>query len=148
MRALGIDVGSRRIGVALSDHLGLLAAPLRAIQVRGQELAVIAALVREREIDTVVVGLPTSLDGTEGPQALKVREFAARLASHIGDVPIIFADERFTTAEAERLMLDRKLSREERRSRIDAAAAAIMLQGYLDSLRPPRPVWRPEEDES
>ena len=148
MRALGIDVGSKRIGVALSDHLGLLAAPLKAIAVRrGHELAEIAALVREREIDTVVIGLPTSLDGSEGPQALRVRAFAERLAPHLGAIPIAFADERFTTAEAERLMIDRKLTREQRRDRIDAAAAAIMLQGYLDSLRPPRPLWRRDEDE-
>ena len=93
MRALGIDVGSKRIGVALSDHLGFLAAPLKAVAVRrGHELAEIAALVREREIDTVVIGLPTSLDGSEGPQALRVRAFAERLAPHLGAIPIAFAD--------------------------------------------------------
>jgi putative holliday junction resolvase len=147
MRAMGIDAGARRIGVALSDELGLLAAPWRTVRVaRGRELEELAAMARERAIEIVVIGLPTSLDGTEGPQAKTVRAFAERLAPHLGGLPIVFADERFTTAEAERLLLDRRLSREERRARIDAAAAAIMLQGWLDAQRPPRPAWRPEEE--
>lgn len=147
MRAMGIDVGSRRIGVAVSDELGFLAAPWRAVPVaRGQEFAELAAMVREREIEIVVIGLPTSLDGTEGPQANAVRAFARRLATHLGDIPHTFADERFTTAEAERMMIARRMSREERRARIDAAAAAIMLQGWLDLQRPPQLAWR-EEDE-
>jgi putative holliday junction resolvase len=147
VRALGLDIGTRRIGVALSDELGLLAGPLKVVRVRGgRELAELAALARERAVELVVVGLPTSLDGTEGPQALKVRAYVARLAPHLGALPIEFADERFTTAEAERLMIDRKLSREERRARIDAAAAAIMLQAFLDARRPPRPRYPPDDE--
>ena len=146
MRAMGIDVGSRRIGVAVSDELGFLAAPWRAVRAaRGQEFEELAAMVREREIEIVVIGLPTSLDGTEGPQAKTVRAFARRLATHLGDVPHTFADERFTTAEAERMMISRRMSREERRARIDAAAAAIMLQGWLDLQRPPQLAWREDE---
>jgi putative Holliday junction resolvase len=146
MRAMGIDAGARRIGVALSDQLGLLAAPWKAVRVaRGHELVELAAMAREREIEIVVIGLPTSLDGTEGPQAKLVRAFADRLAPHLDGIPIVFADERFTTAEAERQMIDRRLSREERRARIDAAAAAIMLQGWLDAQRPPRQAWRAED---
>ena len=149
MRALGLDVGSRRIGTALSDQLGLLAAPWRTVQVgRGRELAEIASMVAEREIEIIVIGLPVSLDGTEGPQALTVRAFAERLVAHLATarpaasaaIPIAFADERFTTAEAERLLLQRNLSREERRARIDAAAAAIMLQDWLDARRPRQPL--------
>ena len=139
MRALGLDVGERRIGVALCDELGLLASPLTTVQVgrRGGErraLEEIAALARERQAEVVVVGLPTSLRGTEGPQAQAVRAFAERLAPHL-TVPIEFWDERFTTAEAERTMIARGLKREQRRARIDAAAAAIMLQDYLDARR-------------
>lgn len=146
MRAMGIDVGSRRIGVAVSDELGFLAAPWRAVRAaRGREFEELAAMVRERGIEIVVIGLPTSLDGTEGPQAKTVRAFARRLATHLGDVPHTFADERFTTAEAERLMISRRMSREERRDRIDAAAAAIMLQGWLDLQRPPQLAWREDE---
>lgn len=146
MRAMGIDSGERRIGVALSDELGLLAAPWKAVHVaRGRELTELAAMAREREIEIVVVGLPTSLDGTEGPQAKRVRAFAERLASHLDGLPLVFADERFTTAEAERLLISRRMSREERRDRIDAAAAAIMLQGWLDAQRPPKLAWREEE---
>jgi putative Holliday junction resolvase len=146
MRAMGIDAGQRRIGVALSDELGLLAAPWKAVRVaRGRELEELAAMARERDIEIVVIGLPTSLDGSEGPQAKTVRAFAARLAPHLGGLPIVFADERFTTAEAERLLISRRVSREERRNRIDAAAAAIMLQGWLDAQRPPRLAWRDED---
>lgn len=148
MRALGLDVGARRIGVALSDELGLLAAPLTTVQVRrhreDRALAEIAAIAREKGVEAVVVGLPTSLNGSEGPQAAIVRDFAARLAPLL-DVPIAFGDERYTTAEAERLLIDRRLSREERRERIDAAAAAIMLQSFLDTRRPPRRPFADEE---
>ncbi len=148
MRALGLDVGARRIGVALSDELGLLAAPLTTVQVRRRQedraLAEIAAIAREKGVEAVVVGLPTSLNGSEGPQAAIVRDFAARLAPLL-DVPIAFGDERYTTAEAERLLIDRRLSREERRERIDAAAAAIMLQSFLDTRRPPRRPFADEE---
>jgi putative holliday junction resolvase len=155
MRALGLDVGSRRIGTALSDHLGLLAAPWRTVTVgRGRELAEIAAMVAEREIEILVIGLPLSLDGTEGPQAKIVREFVERLAAHLAHargeekfgLPIEFTDERFTTAEAERLLLARNLSREERRARVDAAAAAIMLQDWLDARRPRQPIWHRPDD--
>ena len=148
MRALGLDVGARRIGVALSDELGLLAAPLTTVLVRRRQedraLAEIAALAREKGVEAVVVGLPTSLNGGEGPQAAIVRDFAARLAPLL-DVPLTFGDERYTTAEAERLLIDRRLSREERRERIDAAAAAIMLQSFLDTRRPPRRPFAGEE---
>ena len=139
MRALGLDVGERRIGVALCDELGLLASPLTTVRVGRRDgerraLEEIAALARERGVEVVVVGLPTSLRGTEGPQAQAVRAFAERLAPHL-TVPIEFWDERFTTAEAERTMIARGLKREQRRARIDAAAAAIMLQDYLDTRR-------------
>lgn len=149
MRALGLDVGERRIGVALCDELGLLAAPLTTVLVPRRQperaLAEIAALAREKQVEAVVIGLPTSLNGAEGPQAAIVRDFAARLAPLL-DVPIAFSDERYTTAEAERILIDRRLSREERRARIDAAAATIMLQGYLDARRPPRRLWRDDPD--
>jgi len=147
MRAMGIDVGSRRIGVAISDELGFLAVPWRTVAVaHGQEFHDLVAMAREREIEIVVIGLPTSLNGTEGPQAKTVRAFAHRLNSHLAEIPFVFADERFTTAEAERMMIAQRMSREQRRAKIDAAAAAIMLQGWLDMQRPPQLAWR-EEDE-
>ena len=142
LRALGLDVGARRIGVALCDELGLLAAPLTTVPVRGRpgrELEQLARIAREREVKVVVVGLPTSLNGQEGPQAKAIRAFAERMAPLLS-VPIDFWDERFTTTEAERLLIDRRLKREERRARIDAAAAAIMLQSYLDAKRPRQPL--------
>lgn len=134
MRALGLDVGARRIGVALSDELGLLAGPLTTINARGHAFVEIARIIVERGVEVLVVGLPRSLSGDEGPQARTVRAFAERLEPLV-QVPIVFWDERYTTAEAERLLIARRVSREERRSRIDAAAAAIMLQDYLDTRR-------------
>jgi putative Holliday junction resolvase len=136
MRALGIDVGERRIGVALSDELGLLAAPLTTVMVRGGDaaLAELAAIARERAAEVVVVGLPKSLNGREGPQARAVRAFADRLAPLL-DAPLELWDERLTTVEAERALIARGVKRQQRRARIDAAAAAIMLQDYLDAHR-------------
>ncbi len=146
MRAMGIDVGSRRIGVAVSDELGLLAAPWRTVPAaQGQEFKDLVTMAREREIEIIVIGLPTSLNGTEGPQAKTVRAFARRLNTHLADIPLVFADERFTTAEAERMMIAQRMSREQRRARIDAAAAAIMLQGWLDMQRPPQLAWREDD---
>lgn len=141
VRALGVDVGARRVGVALSDELGLLATPLTTIPVRkdgARALEELARLARERGVAVVVIGLPTGLGGQEGPQARAVRAFAARLAPLL-DVPLAFQDERYTTAQAERILIERGLSRERRRERIDAVAAAILLQDYLDAKRAPRP---------
>lgn len=144
---MGIDVGSRRIGVALSDELGLLAAPWRTVQVaRGEELTTLAAMAHERAVEMVVIGLPTSLSGTEGPQAAAVRKFARRLVPHLGTIPHTFADERFTTTEADRQLRERRFSEKERRARIDAVAAAIMLQSWLDGRRPPARAWRDDDD--
>lgn len=134
MRALGLDVGARRIGVALSDELGLLAGPLTTVSARGPVFAELARIATTSNVELLVIGLPRSLSGAEGPQARTVRAFADRLRPYIR-VPIDFWDERYTTAEAERLLIERRLSREERRRRVDAAAAAIMLQDYLEAHR-------------
>jgi len=132
-RSLCLDAGERRIGVALSDAKGWLASPLVVLERRAAErdFARIAALVREHGAERVVVGLPRSLDGRLGPQARRVRRWATRLQSHL-PVPIVYWDERYSTAEAERRLAAVPARR---RPGIDAAAAAVILQDYLDSDR-------------
>ena len=135
-RALALDVGERRIGVAVSDETGVIATPVATV-LRGRgDLAEIARLVTEWEADRVVVGLPTGLSGREGPQAAVVRAYATTLANHLGPAPPIhFWDERLTTAIAERALIAAGTRRAQRRERIDAVAAAVILQSYLDAGR-------------
>jgi putative Holliday junction resolvase len=139
MRLLGLDVGERRIGVALSDPLGILASGLLTIQRRGeaQDLAAILELVSRHEVQGVVVGLPRRLDGSLGEQAHRVEAFAQRLAEVL-PVPLEFWDERLSTVAAGRRLAESGRRGAARKARIDAAAAAYILQGYLDSRREKR----------
>lgn len=138
-RRLGIDVGSVRVGVALSDPDGLLATPLATVArdaARGSDLDTIAGLVAEHDVVGVVVGLPRTLAGREGPAAEAAREFATALAARLdGAVPVAFSDERLTTVVATRQM--RESGRKGRRQRavVDQAAAVAILQGWLDARR-------------
>ena len=140
MRILALDPGERRIGVALSDELGILASPLTILERRSwaTDLARIADLARTHGVAEVVVGHPTTLRGEAGPQARRAERFA-REVSRVVDVPVRLWDERYSTVEAkERIAADRR-SRwpraRDRGVRPDAAAAAVILQGYLDSRR-------------
>ena len=135
-RLLGIDVGERWIGVALSDPLGILASPLTRVERTNDEAAVtaIAGLVRLHGAKAVVAGLPYSLDGSVGPQAVRVRGFLRKLADAVG-VPVEAVDERLSTVAAVQGMIEAGVSREKRRGRVDAAAAALILQWHLDRLR-------------
>ena len=136
-RRLGIDVGAVRVGVALSDPDGVLATPLatvaRDVQ-HGTDLATIAGMVAEHDVVGVVVGLPRTLAGREGPAAEAAREFGAALAGRVA-VPVEFADERLTTVVATRQM--RESGRKGRRQRavVDQVAAVAILQGWLDARR-------------
>lgn len=134
MRTLALDVGERRVGVAVSDPLGLLARPLDVITRRSkrEDFEAIARLVEEQEASRVVVGHPLSMDGQPGPQAQRVERYAAALAEHL-DVPVILWDERLSTVEAERLLRESGETSREFRSRVDAVAAAVILQSYLDA---------------
>ena len=135
-RLAGLDVGDRRIGVAIADETGLIATPLATVQRGRHDLAEIARLVAEWRVDRLVVGLPTGLSGREGPQAAAVRAYAADLAAHLGpEPPLEFWDERLTTAIAERALIEAGTRRARRRERIDAVAAAVILQSYLDAVR-------------
>lgn len=139
MRILALDVGERRIGVAVSDPTGTLARPLKALArgSREEDMAAIAALVAAEGAELVVVGRPLSLDGSEGPQARRIARYAEALTTHLS-VPVVLWDERYTTAEAEEI-LRRRTEKQRRYARaaggLDAIAAAVILQSYLDSRR-------------
>ena len=135
-RILGLDVGDRWIGVALSDPLGILASPLTRIERTDDEAAVkaIADLVGKHEAKAVVAGLPYSMNGSLGPQAVSVEEFLQKLAQSLS-VPIQTSDERLSTVTAMQGMIEAGASRESRKGKIDAAAAALILQWHLDRLR-------------
>jgi putative Holliday junction resolvase len=134
-RLLALDLGEARIGLALSDLLGLTAQPLPALQRVGprKDLQKLGALVREHQVATVVVGLPLKLSGEEGPQAVAAREFAARLERHVGRARVVMWDERLTTVQAEREMIRGDVRRRKRRQHVDSMAAALILQSYLEA---------------
>jgi putative Holliday junction resolvase len=132
---LGIDPGDARIGVARSDPSGFLATPVETVRRGKGDLSRIARLVRDEEAVEVVVGLPRSLSGGEGPAALKVREFARQLAVRVAPVPVRLQDERLTTLSAEAMLRDRGKKGAERRAVVDQAAAVLILQHALDTER-------------
>lgn len=137
MRALGVDLGSRRIGVATSDRSGLIATPLTVVQrSRSQRTdhEELARIVREEEAEAVVVGLPLNMDGTEGAAAESARREVERMATVVG-VPVFLHDERRTTVEADRVLMERRMNAQARRRVVDKVAAAVILQSWLDSRR-------------
>jgi putative pre-16S rRNA nuclease len=133
VRYLGVDLGRARIGLALADDVLRTARPLRAIVHRSEEddLEAIAEVAREYEVGRAIVGLPINMDGTEGPAARHARTFADRLGRALG-VEVGLFDERLSTFEAEGRLRDQGFSGKERRARVDAEAAAVILQGWLD----------------
>lgn len=132
-RALGIDHGDARIGLAVSDELGMLAHPLETITVKdGNPLTRIAQVVAEKNVGQIVIGLPKNMDGTSGPAAEKVRAFAARLRENVA-CPVLLWDERLTTVAAQRALHEAGRNAKQSRAVIDQAAAQIILQGWLDS---------------
>jgi putative Holliday junction resolvase len=136
MRIMGVDVGSKRIGLALSDELGLTAQPLTAVEsVGGPATAAgrIAELCAEHEVGRVVVGLPLALDGGDRGESSRRARALGRALEDRGGVEVIYWDERFTTAEAERVLVSAGVRRDKRRRVVDKVAAALILQGYLDA---------------
>ena len=134
-RALGIDLGERRIGVAVSDSDGRVATPLTVIKrsgSRNRDHQRIAELVDEHEARVVVVGLPLSLDGGTGPAAVDAQHEAQQLEAVVG-VPVLTHDERLTTVIAEQALAESGLSGKARRRRVDMVAASVILQGWLDA---------------
>ena len=135
-RTLGLDPGERRIGVALSDELGCLASPLTVLERRSRatDLAAVAELVRTHGVTEVVVGHPKTLRGDVGPQARRAERFAGALGRAVG-VPVRLWDERYSTVEAVERLAHGGRRRRGHQAHPDAAAAAVILQGYLDSRR-------------
>jgi putative Holliday junction resolvase len=131
MVILCLDYGERRIGAAASDELEIAAHPLPTIQRDGEELELIAALVEQRGIGIIVVGMPLRMDGTEGTQARKVRGFVKRLRARLPDAEVETVDERLTTAQAHRALSEMGASMRARRENVDRMAAQIILQRYL-----------------
>jgi putative Holliday junction resolvase len=132
---LGLDPGDARIGVARSDPSGFLATPVETVRRGRGDVSRLRRLVEENDAVEVVVGLPRSLSGGEGPAAAKVREFAAVLARQIAPVHVRLCDERLTTVSAESMLRDRGRKGQDRRSVVDMAAAVLILQNALDTER-------------
>jgi putative Holliday junction resolvase len=133
VRYLGVDLGRARIGLALADDVLRTARAHRTLRRRSpaEDLAAIAAVAREFEVSRAVLGLPLNMDGTEGPSARLARGFAPRLEEALG-IPVDLFDERLSTFEAEARLRERGLSAKDRRESVDAEAAAVILQGWLE----------------
>ena len=141
MRAISLDVGDKTIGVALSDMLGITANGLMTIERIGirKDADKVLNLVKEHGCDTIVIGLPLNLDGSDSVQTQKVRDFRKMLenkmmSTGIKDIRVVFQDERFTTKIAENVLIEADVSRKKRRQVIDKQAAVIILQSFLDSM--------------
>jgi putative Holliday junction resolvase len=130
---LGVDFGTTRIGLAISDPLGLTARPLSVVP-RSEVLEEVVNLVKEQDIGTIVVGLPTGLSGGEGVSATEARKLAEEIRTVTG-VDVVMVDERFTSRLAEVALLESGMKRRKRRETVDKVAAAIILQDYLDRSR-------------
>ena len=138
MRIMALDVGDRRIGVALSDPTGLLATPLTAVDrlyARPSEFDEIISLAQENDVEAIIVGMPVTLAGRLGHQARQVRDFISELSDHT-DLAIETVDERYSTVQAQRMLNESKRrpskDRNQDRGHLDASAAAVFLQSYLD----------------
>lgn len=134
MRKMGLDLGERNIGVALSDSLALTAQPLKVIKRSAEEFAELAEIIRDYEVSEIVVGYPKNMNGTLGERAHAAEEFA-RLLERKFRIPVKLWDERLSTVAAERSLLEADLSRAKRKKVIDKMAAVFILQGYLDSQK-------------
>jgi len=135
MRILALDHGTKRIGIAISDELKMIAQPVDFIPAEpfGGFLTRLRELVHEKEVEMILVGMPRNMDGSYGPAALKVQEFVTVLKDAV-TIPIQTWDERLTSAQANRLLIEGDVSRKDRKEKVDKMAAAILLQSYLDSL--------------
>jgi putative Holliday junction resolvase len=134
MRILAIDHGTVRIGIALSDELKMIAQPLEIVPAQPftEFIARLKTLIREKEVELIIVGMPRNMNGTYGPAAERVREFVNVLKEAL-PMPIQTVDERLTSAQATRLLIEGNVRREDRKGKVDKMAAAILLQSYLDA---------------
>ena len=134
MRILGVDYGDKRIGLALSDALGIVAGPVGTYEARGmrKDIDYIAALAKEKQAEAIVLGLPVNMDGTHGERAEKTKAFGRNLEK-VSGLNVIYKDERLSTVSAEKSLIESNMRREKRKGVIDTVAAQIILQSYLDS---------------
>jgi putative Holliday junction resolvase len=153
VKLLALDPGERRVGVAVSDPTGLIATPLAVIQrtSKAADFRQILGLIREQQAEALIVGHPLNADGSAGPQARRAERYAAALAEALRDeeldLPIILWDEHGSTLRAREAMIASGRGPKDRRERVDAVAAAIILQDYLDVQRPPSaPLLHPEDE--
>jgi putative holliday junction resolvase len=135
MRILAIDHGSKRIGIAVSDELKMIAQPLEYIFAEPSDkfMARLNELINDKEVELILIGMPRNMDGSYGPAALKVQDFVEVLKGVVS-VPIKTWDERLTSAQANRLLIQGNVRRDKRKEKVDKMAAAILLQSYLDGL--------------
>ena len=135
-RLIGLDLGTVRIGVAMTDPLGLFAQGIAVWRVEGEWLDELKRLVVESApVDRIVIGLPIRTTGVEGPEAAKIRGLAEIIAREIAPIPVEFMDERFTTTRAHQILIEGNIDSRRRRNRVDKVAAAIFLQDFLDRRR-------------
>ena len=136
MRILGLDMGSKRIGLAVSDGLGITAQGVTTLERKDEKtvLEFLKNIIKEKEVTEIVVGLPLNMDGSSGEQAKNAESFADILREKLG-LPVKLWDERLSTMEVERIMIAGGASRAKRKKKIDKLAAQVILQGYLDSGR-------------
>jgi len=134
-KALGIDLGAARVGLALSDDLGMLAHPLETVQVKGAGdlAAYVAGVIRREKVTVVVIGLPRNMDGSHGPAATKTREFGEKLRAKAPECELRYWDERLTSVAAQKALHEMGRNVKKSRQVIDQVAAQMILQGYLDS---------------
>ena len=134
MRILALDHGTRRVGVAVSDEMHLIAQPLEYISPEpfADFLTRLKEILRVKEVELILVGMPRNMDGSYGPAALKVQEFAAALKDAVA-IPLKLWDERLTTKQAQQFLIQGGVRRDKRKEKVDKTAAAILLQSYLDS---------------
>ena len=145
MRIMSLDLGEKRIGVALSDELLLTAQGLCVLNSKGTEkdLVQILALIKEHGVTHLVLGLPRNMNGSQGPMAEKVLEFGRKLAELQPEIPVEYWDERLTTTAAQRVLVEADMSRSRRRAVVDKVAAGFILQGYMDSIARKRTLKQP-----
>lgn len=133
-RLIGLDIGERRIGVAVSDELGMIASPVATIDARRDVASELKILAEKYGVTRLIVGLPIGMSGREGPQASEVRGVADALGKQLG-LEIVYSDERLSSAMANQALIAKGTRRDKRKQNIDAMAAAVILQGFLDNQR-------------
>src|SRR6058998_1052874 len=135
MRILALDHGTKRIGIALSDELKMIATPLEYVLAEPflDFVKRLKEIIREKEVELILIGMPRNMDGSYGPAALKVQEFIAVLKTSV-TIPIKPVDERLTSVQAHRLLSEAEVRGRQRKGKVDKSAAAVLLQSYLDRL--------------